>query len=209
MGREIRLVSKDWKHPKKDNGRYDPLYDSDFGRKMKKQHREDKENWNKGLVRNWVNDTYNSKSDEQEKMSWEEYCLEEGMEVEFDKSMYMPFWKEEELTHMAMYEDTSEGTPISPVFKREESEEMAKWLVDNEASAFGDSTASYKEWLNMIEGSGFAVGMVISNGVMMNGVEADLLMSNNTSKGKKSTKEEPTKEDNKAMNDLNQNLDIF
>ena len=39
----------------------------------------------------------------------------------------------------------SEGTPISPVL--ESPEALARWLADNNASAFGYQTATYEQWL--------------------------------------------------------------
>lgn len=73
-----------------------------------------------------------------------------------------------------MYENTSEGTPISPAF--ETPEELAHWLADNGASAFGSETASYESWLRICRG-GFAPGMIITqhaDGIetIQNGVEA-------------------------------------
>jgi len=47
-----------------------------------------------------------------------------------------------------MWETTSEGSPISPVF--ESPEKLARWLADTGASAFGSQTATYEEWLSMI-----------------------------------------------------------
>ena len=41
----------------------------------------------------------------------------------------------EERTHYQMYETCTEGTPISPVM--ETPENLARWLADNGASAFG------------------------------------------------------------------------
>jgi hypothetical protein len=70
-----------------------------------------------------------------------------------------------------MYESTSEGTPISPAF--ETPEELARWLADNNASAFGYSGATYDEWLAMCR-QGSCVTGVMANGVMMSGVEAAL-----------------------------------
>ena len=58
---------------------------------------------------------------------------------------FMPLWPAEEATHYMMYEDTTEGTPISPAF--ETPELLARWLVDNKASSFAYSTASYESWL--------------------------------------------------------------
>jgi len=58
-----------------------------------------------------------------------------------------------------MYETCTEGTPISPAFATPE--ELARWLADNEASAFGGMTASYEGWLRTIKSKHGAVGMVM------------------------------------------------
>lgn len=69
-----------------------------------------------------------------------------------------------------MYETTSEGTPISPAFATPE--ELAQWLVDNNASAFADQTASYEAWLRIACG-GYAPSAVMTFGSgMVSGVEA-------------------------------------
>jgi hypothetical protein len=86
-----------------------------------------------------------------------------------DPADYMPNWPENERTHFQMYEDTTEGTPISPVF--ETPEELARWLADTGASAFGKMTADYEHWLRICLG-GWAPIMVIAGGKMMSGVQA-------------------------------------
>lgn len=53
-----------------------------------------------------------------------------------------------------MWETTSEGSPISPVFGTPE--ELARWLADTRASTFGSMTAGYDQWLAMIVGPGWA-----------------------------------------------------
>lgn len=68
-----------------------------------------------------------------------------------------------------MWENTSEGSPISPVC--ESPEALARWLVDNEASAFGSMTASYDHWLGMIRGPGWAPAGMGQDGRLMSGVE--------------------------------------
>ena len=47
-----------------------------------------------------------------------------------------------------MWEFTSEGSPISPVFDTPEG--LARWLSDTQASAFGRITAQYDTWLQWI-----------------------------------------------------------
>jgi len=66
-----------------------------------------------------------------------------------------------------MWENTSEGSPISPVF--DTPEELARWLADNKASAFGDMTATYEQWLRTIE-SGGAIGAAITEKGLIPGV---------------------------------------
>lgn len=69
-----------------------------------------------------------------------------------------------------MWETTSEGAPISPVCASPEV--LARWLADNKASTFGDSTTDYETWLKMIAGDAWAPTLIITDGVMMSGVEA-------------------------------------
>lgn len=47
-----------------------------------------------------------------------------------------------------MWETTSEGSPISPPC--DTPEDLAAWLADNKASTFGRATATYEQWLAMI-----------------------------------------------------------
>jgi hypothetical protein len=53
--------------------------------------------------------------------------------------------------HFQMYETTSEGTPISPVFAL--AEELAQWLADHEIPVFGDALGTREQWLKIIEDS--------------------------------------------------------
>ena len=89
-------------------------------------------------------------------------------ENEPHKSDFMPDWPESEKTHFMMYENTSEGTPISPAF--ETPELLARWLADNGASSFGRQTASYEAWLRVARG-GFAPSMVMTDGGLTSCVE--------------------------------------
>ena len=81
----------------------------------------------------------------------------------------MPAWPAKERTHYQMYENTSEGTPISPVC--ETPEELARWLADNKASSFGSMTATYEEWLPTCRG-GWAPSMVMDASGIRSGVAA-------------------------------------
>jgi hypothetical protein len=128
MGREVRRVPEDWKHPVDESGVYIPLCD----RKI--------------LEYQDLNDPEEDKIQESELMP------------DFGESA----------THWQMYEDTTEGTPISPVF--DNPEDLATWLYENKASAFGSSTASREHWLQMIY-RGWAPSMVLDANGIRSGVE--------------------------------------
>ncbi len=70
---------------------------------------------------------------------------EEGLPSE---DGYMPTWSSKEATHLMMYETTSEGTPISPVFAT--AEELAHWLANNKVAVYASTTATVNEWLQVI-----------------------------------------------------------
>jgi hypothetical protein len=70
-----------------------------------------------------------------------------------------------------MWETTSEGSPISPVLPTPE--ELAKWLVDNKASAFGGDTATYDQWLTMVRAGWSMSAVDLNDGRgIVSGVEA-------------------------------------
>ncbi len=154
MGREVRLVKEGWEHPMmSERDGYQPQSPGEYYQEA-------------------INDYYSELAEYTEADKSEYGTFEEYWGKKPDKLWYMPVWSDEEKTHMQMYEDTSEGTPISPVFRRDEADEMATWLFENNASTMGNFTTSKEAWLKMIEGGGYAVSMVISGGVMMSGVDA-------------------------------------
>ena len=76
-----------------------------------------------------------------------------------DPSDCMPVWTPEEATHYMMYEDTTEGTPISPAFPTPE--ELAQWLTDTGAPIFGPLTAHYERWLEICNGDD-SLGLILT-----------------------------------------------
>ena len=144
MGREVRRVPANWQHPTDEcTGHHKPLlkgYEQDAKEFMEKANAE-------GL---------------QAAIDWHGQAP--------DKNDYMPDWPENERTHYMMYEDTSEGTPISPAFATPE--ELARWLADTGASAFGDSTASYESWLRVARGGWAPSAVYTPEYGLQSGVEA-------------------------------------
>ena len=166
MGREVRRVPADWQHPKQQvldwrTGQmveqYKPLYSGEEYQSRVDEWDEECAKWKAG----WRPDYC---ADEDRTLTYEQYN-----EQRPHRNDYMPDWPDEQKTHLMMYEDTSEGTPISPAFKTPE--ELARWLVDNKASAFADETGSYEGWLRVARG-GWAPSMVTSATGIMNGVDA-------------------------------------
>lgn len=106
-----------------------------------------------------------------------DYCTVcEGEQVVFPKvepPAYpvheFPFSIVDHMYGWQMWETTSEGSPISPVC--DSPEELARWLADNSASAFGERTATYDEWLAMIHRH-YAPSGVFTGGELVSGVEA-------------------------------------
>jgi hypothetical protein len=164
MGREVRRVRGDWQHPKEWKAgvrgleeRYKPLFPGENYRRRVDEWDEECAKWKAGWRPEHCDDP------ESQAMYYEQWA---GQRPHRDD--YMPDWPTEQRTHLMMYEDTSEGTPISPAFKTPE--ELARWLADNGASAFGDMTASYEQWLAVARGA-WAPSLVITDGHMQSGVE--------------------------------------
>ena len=156
MGREVRMIPADWQHPKDDHGRYIPLLDGSYAERAA-EYAEEKAKWERGDFPDYA-------SAESRTTAYEEWSG--GAPVEAD---YMPVFAEGTATHLCMYEDTSEGTPISPAFAT--AEELARWLTDTGASAFGHMTASYEGWLATCR-RGSAISMAITPETgMISGVE--------------------------------------
>lgn len=159
MGREVRMVPADWQHPSKimyGSLRYIALYEGcDLADRQS--------DWDAEAAK-WAAGEFPSYAGEDDKkLSYSEWAGERP-----DPADYMPIWTDAERTHYMMYEDTSEGTPISPAFSTPE--ELARWLVDNEASSFGSSTASYEAWLAVCNG-GWAPSLVVDSNGIRSGVE--------------------------------------
>ena len=154
MGREVRKVPANWQHPKRASGRYIALYDSCYESRAKEWD-EESAKWGNGEFPSYA-------SEESQSLTYAEWSGERPKAED-----YMPEWPDSECTHYMMYETTSEGTPISPSFPTPE--ELARWLSDNNASAFGDMTATYEQWLRVANG-GFACSAVVAGGKLESGV---------------------------------------
>lgn len=162
MGREVRRVPQNWQHPKDESGHFIPLYGDCYSEAVARWE-EGKKKWDEGLIEDYKGG-WESAGGRNLTMTWEEWTGECPVPED-----YFPDWNVGTRTHYQMYETTTEGTPISPVMASPQ--ELAQWLVDNNASAFADQTASYDAWLRVCEG-GYACSGVVTAGEMVSGVEA-------------------------------------
>lgn len=161
MGREVRMVPPDWQHPKRDDGSYQPIYD--------RSYKEAADEWEREVVL-WANGEHPKQKeyDNTSRYYWD------WTGSPPDEEYHRPEFPESSRTHFQMYEDTSEGTPISPVMETPEA--LARWLTDNNASAFAGETATYEQWLSVARG-GWAPSAVMTvgadgRGTMQSGVAA-------------------------------------
>lgn len=67
-----------------------------------------------------------------------------------------------------IWETTSEGSPMSPVFSTPE--ELARWMEKNDTSITEGTT--YDQWMKFILGSGWSPSIVVTNGKVQTGVVA-------------------------------------
>ena len=164
MGRKVRMVSADWVHPVDDSGRLIPLHGRPYGNEAAEWD-EAWAKWQEGLCENYGDgEKWKPIDPKHRHMRYTDYA---GPRPSPDD--HMPDWPAEQRTHYMMYEDTSEGTPISPAFATPE--ELARWLADTGASSFGRSTATYEQWLPICKG-GWAPSMALAEGRLLSGVEA-------------------------------------
>jgi hypothetical protein len=149
MSRHARKVPADWIHPKNKLGKYIPLRDGENFHQRCSDWDIESLKWKEGLRINgdgvWI-----PLDDSEKAMSFEEWDGERPVSNE-----YMPVWSEADRTHFMMYEETSEGTPISPAFQT--AEELARWLVENGANSFSGEKTTYEHWLSIIGDSSFSL----------------------------------------------------
>lgn len=164
MGREVRMVPPDWKHPlDPKTGHFQPKHKTPYKVAMADWEKQ-RDMWLKGYKFDFVSETWEP---HQQDSDLDTFIDEWGGEPE--PEYYMPEFAKGTATHLQMYETCSEGTPLSPIFATPE--ELARWLADNNASAFGSQGATYEQWLGMIQ-KGWAPSGVMQNGEIISGVAA-------------------------------------
>jgi hypothetical protein len=176
MGREIRMVPPNWDHPKvtRSNGRegYQPMVNESF-EDAAKEWKDEFAKWEAGERPDYC------KGAEYQTMEFWEW---NGSPP--DRQYYKP-WKDEEATWFQLWETVSEGTPVSPPFATKE--ELVEYLVAHgdywDQSRREDVKAGRYCSMNcdpwprevaerFVHGSGWAPSLVMTNGVISDGVRA-------------------------------------
>jgi hypothetical protein len=163
MGREIRRVPPDWKHPTRNNGSgLQPLFDKAY-EPAAKEWAEACALWERGEHPDQL--LYPDQS-----VSCKHWWEWDGNPP--DKEYCRPDWPAETITAYQVYETVSEGTPVSPVFATEE--EMITWLAEVGAGmGIGGTPAPLgregaERW---VRSGGWAPSGVFCGGQVMSGVE--------------------------------------
>ncbi|KVV07406.1 hypothetical protein [Burkholderia ubonensis] len=155
MGREVRKVPADWRHPTDAQGHYIPLFDGATYAKRVSDWDMNAAKWAEGM-RDDFNGGWQPLDEKERAMSYADWDGERP-----NPEHYMPQWSGEQATHLMMYEDTTEGTPISPAFATAEA--LARWLADNGASWFAGEGVSYDAWLSIIQNSSNSIPVFVAN----------------------------------------------
>lgn len=145
MSREIRMVPKNWEHPKDENGDYIPMFEGSFVHMCTSKWDLGENMWDNGFIFDYEKQDWVKKSQYQSFLTYEQWP---GNRINEDE--HMPNWDKSEKTHYMLYETTSEGTPKSPACSTPE--ELAQWLVDNNVPWFADYTTDYENWIKIIKG---------------------------------------------------------
>lgn len=118
MGRELRRVPAGWEHPKNWRGHFQPMHDRDYI--------EEADEWRDGFLK-WELGTHPDIQQDPSLAEKFRYFWEwHGSPP--DRTYYRPEWDAEQMTHYQVYENVTEGTPVSPVFAS--TDEVVVWLVE-------------------------------------------------------------------------------
>jgi len=120
MGREIRRVPKGWEHPRNKHGHYKPMWDETYEMAAQK--------WLQELFK-WEDGSHPDRKEAEEMGCRYVWDWHGGPP---DKDQYRPEFADEPNSYQ-IYENVSEGTPVSPIF--ETKEEMLEWLIKQGYSA--------------------------------------------------------------------------
>lgn len=144
MGRKVRRVPPDWQHPKDERGHHRPLNDCSYVERMADYER----------------DRAAYRPEDHDGLPFAEW---DGPPP--DPAYYRPAWPEGSATAFQVYENVSEGTPVSPVFATREA--LIDWLVnDGSGMGIGGTRAPLsRKAAERFADAGYAPSMVMAPGL--------------------------------------------
>jgi hypothetical protein len=123
LGRELRLVPPGWEHPKDDRGEYIPLLDQSYAAALADYEY---------AARLWAEGCHPSQLEWPERTAGLSYVEWDGGPP--DPAHYrQEAWREDQATAWVLYENVTEGTPVSPPFAS--LDDLLGWMQDNGYSA--------------------------------------------------------------------------
>lgn len=187
MGRELRRVPPNWEHPKENKPnfsrmsmeeRYTPLHD-DSCESAWEDWWQRYQNWLDGGHEEVIAE-YGAEEYPRDQ-PYTSFCNYDGAPPRPEH--YRPQWKDGEATWWQVYETVSEGTPVSPPFETQA--ELVEYLVEN--GDFWDQDRRKRGYTSMpcqpwtreqaeafVYRDGHACSMVVADGRIMSGVEANV-----------------------------------
>lgn len=157
MGREIRRVPPNWKHPEQPMGPRDYQYPINSPgmtfKSLYQGYEKDAEEWRQGFL-DWES---GKRPDNDDKYYWEYAgrCPEKDDYVDYDG--VEPTWYQ-------LYETVSEGSPVTPPFATEQ--ELVEYLVKH-GDAWDQRRGNggwSREAAERMVGSGYAPSMIVVQG---------------------------------------------
>jgi len=126
---KLRKVPANWNHPKDNEGNYIPLFDGSYSEYLK-EFEESEKMWGEGFMKDF------DIIDKEMVFKWipkiddcRNYSYEEWHGDKRTPENYRPDWPECTMTHFQLYDNVTDGTPVSPVFRK--TEDLARWLANN------------------------------------------------------------------------------
>lgn len=118
MGREIRKVPKGWEHSRDQHGKYKPMFEEPYIDALKEWKQNDRL-WKLGKHPDQINYPEGTKD-----CTYADWAGDIPRKAYYNPSK----WSDEQANCYQMYENVSEGTPVSPVF--EQLKDLEDWLVE-------------------------------------------------------------------------------
>jgi hypothetical protein len=146
MGREIRMVPANWEHPKNSEGDYKPMFMIYYEDVL--------DEWIENHYL-WLKKEHPDQKEYSETKNYKYYAEWVGSPPDIEEYLI----EKEPLVWVQMFENISEGTPLSPSF--ETKKELIKWLSENK-NYWDEGPMPYEGAKKFVE-QGYCSSFIIQN----------------------------------------------